>query len=268
MPLADPLGLAFRWSSAELYVSNRGGNTTGLATIVRYSYDAKNHAFGSGSTIVSGYSGFHWLTFNNKEDEIFVGTNNEGMRHFKLQGQTWMEQPRLAGPSDWIRGVAVSPDGKRLYASTAGYVIRQWDLNTNQELPAYTVADTSAQFHGITLCGPTKMLNGVIYSQGCSTPQLYVNDAHQSGPRAIYRFTIDAQDNLTMETKIDADPTFTTTFAPDTQELFSGSSSQNLIQRFKISNNMWQPESTTIPTKNSIGTILVFPENVVPLGPN
>jgi len=259
--LADPLGLAFRWTSAELFVASRGGNLGSQSIISKFAYDAKTKTLGAGTVVVSGFTGFHQMTFNPKEDEIFVGTNNEGMRRFKLGSSKWTEVlPQLVGSPNWIRGVAVSADGKRLYASTAGSVIRQWDLTTNQELPMYQLADTSVQLHFMTLCGPAI---GDL-TVGCSPNRLYVSDSNQTGPRAVYRFDIGTNDDLTNETKIPSDPTFSTALSPDTLELFSGESYMNQIQRFKPQTSTWTPYGTPVPTNNTIGTILVFPKNAVP----
>jgi WD40 repeat protein len=261
----DPLGLAFRWKSAELFITNRGGNLTGNSSIARFKYDNQTHTFSAGTIIIQGYSGLHGLTFNPTEDELFVGTNNEGMRRFKLTNQQWVEQPQPAHAPDWIRGVSVSPDGKRLYGSTAGPTIRIWDLTNNTELPPYTVADPSAYLHYTTICGPA-IGN---FTVGCSPAKLYVSDAHDTGPRAVYVFDIDKNGALTNETKISANPTFSAALSPDTLELFSGGSTMDSIQRFKASGKSWIPEANnTIATNNNLGMILVFPENAAPLGPN
>jgi WD40 repeat protein len=220
---------------------------------------------GAGTVVVSGFTGFHQLCFNRTEDEIFVGTNNEGMRRFKLVGSTWTEQlPQLIGGPNWIRGVAVSPDGKRLYASSAGSIILQWDLTNNMRLADIPLQDSSAQLHFMTICGPAKGN----FTVGCSPAKLFVSDSHQTGPRAIYSYDIDNSDNLINGTKIDSDPTFSVALSPDSKELFSGESAMNLIQRFKPMGNTWMPEATKITTQNTIGTILIFPDNAVPVPPN
>jgi DNA-binding beta-propeller fold protein YncE len=259
MLVADPIGLAFRWSTAEVFIANRGGNLSGQSTISSFPYNKDTKTFGAGSLAISGFTGFHQMAFTPKEDEIFVGTNNEGMRRFKYDGSKWNEVlPQLVG--GWVRGVQVSPDGKRLYATTAHSDILQFDLTTNTQLPSIQLKDTTAALHFMSLCGPAI----ATFTVGCSPAQLYVSDSLQSGPRAIYRFDIDKNDDLVNETIIPADATFHTAISPDGQELYSGESALNQIQRFKPSSSTWTASGPVIKTTNNIGTILVFPENVIP----
>jgi WD40 repeat protein len=256
--ITDPLGLAFRWSSASLFVANRAATNANQATIVSFPYNAATQTFGAGTVEVSGYTSFMQLAFDPPETEMFVGTNNDGMRRFKLIKTMWVSQPQPATAPDEIRGVAVSPSGRRLYASTAANIIRQWDLLTNTELPSYTVKNPNTSLHFMSLCGAP--ITG--YTTGCSPPQLYVGDA-KSGGGAIYRFDIDPSDNLTKETVFAAAPTFSSALSPDGLELFGGESSANTIQRFMPP--AWTLETTLIPTNNNIGTILVFPSDAVPV---
>lgn len=262
--IKDPAALTFRWASAEVFVTNRGGNLTGNSSISKFAYDAKTQTFGPGSVVVSGYSGLHQMTFNKSQDEMFVGTNNEGMRRFKLQSSTWVEQlPQLVGAPHWIRGVAVSPDGKRLYASTAGKVIRQWDLATNQELPSVTVPDNQALLHFMTLCGPP--IGNL--TAGCSPARLYVGDAKPTGTQSVYSFEIDGNDDLVNPKTLTAAPSFSVALSPDGKELFSGQSGADKIQRFAPSGSSWVSQSS-ITAASNIGTILIFPKDAVPVLPN
>ena len=261
--IRDPAALTFRWASAEVFVTNRGGNLAGNSSISKFAYDAKTQTFGPGSVVVSGYSGLHQMTFNRTQDEMFVGTNNEGMRRFKLTNNAWVEQPQPVGAPHWIRGVAVSPDGTRLYASTAGSVIRQWDLTTNQELTAVTVPDNQALLHFMTLCGPP-MGN---MTTGCSPARLYVGDAKSNGTQSVYSFEIDSNDDLVNRKTVTAAPSFSVALSPDGKELFSGQSGADKIQRFTPSGSSWVSQSS-ITAASNIGTILIFPKNAVPVLPN
>ncbi len=252
----DPLGLAFRWTSAELFVTNRGGNLTGQSSITKFPYDAATQTFGAGSIVVSGYDGFHQLAFNHTEDEMFLGTFDEGLRRFKLTSGVWVEElPQLVS-SGFIRGVAASPDDKMLYASTASNIIRQFDLTTNTELPEITLPGQLG-LHFMTVCGlPTGNL-----TMGCSPAQLYVSDATDNSMSAVYRFDIDpTDDSLQNQTIIPAAATFATALSPEGKELFSGESTGNNIQRFLPGGGSWSAEPKLVPTNNNIGTIPHFPD--------
>jgi DNA-binding beta-propeller fold protein YncE len=262
--LQDPFGLAFAKTTAEVFVGNRAGNTPGGGSIARFLYDKKTMTFSPTGTPLTGngVADVHQVALNPDEDQLFVATNTAGLPKFKLVNNTWQANGMFCNPGDWTRGVAVAPDGKRLYVSTAGTVIRQFDLTTNTEiLPALQIPN-SANLHFMTVCSDPKI---------CSPAQLYVGDAGNpadSGTGGIFRFDIGANDDLTVVDKTAAGPTFSVALSPDGQELFAGSAyANNMIKRFKLTNGAWVEENQAITTAADIMSILVFPANATPTAP-
>ena len=124
--LADPVGLAFRASSSEVFVSNRHGNNSadGVAgSIARFAFDPQTRRLARGAITGNGLAGVHQAAFNPVSGELFAANVKGGISRFTFDAAgTAVAADNATGEA---RGVAVSPDGKRLYVSGATPVIRQ-----------------------------------------------------------------------------------------------------------------------------------------------
>jgi WD40 repeat protein len=49
----------------------------------------------------------------------------------------------LAGHSDWVRAVAVTPDGQRAVSAAADNTVKLWDLETGEVLATFTCDSTA-----------------------------------------------------------------------------------------------------------------------------
>lgn len=249
----DPLGLAFRNKSAEMFVSNRQGNS-GMTNILRFRYDAKTESFTpAGAPITApGIVGIHQITFNPAEDELFAATMDQGLFRFKLDASgNWQPNGTLADHS-WIRGLVVSPSGKRLYATGASNVVRQWDLSQpgSPELTQLTVPSSTAS-------GPVYM-----HYMWRADNDVYVGAFNAN---VIMHFTIDPADDITLSDMIPASNSPSgIALSPDGREMFAlGTVNSSVIQRFSLVNGSWTP-TTTINMGSNLGCALVFPASAKP----
>lgn len=241
--VADPCGLAFRNRSAELFVGNRHGNQAAdgvLGSISRFRYDRATEKFTPNGEITgNGLARVHQVTFTPSEDELFAANRDGGISRFTFDKSGNPIANGVLTANGWIRGVAVSPDGKRLYATTAGDIIRQFDLTNNGAELATVNVDTNANLHFMYVIGS----------------QLYVPGVNSG---YVYRFKIEANDSLSLVDKTMADQPISVALSPDKLELFAaGHVSSDLIDRFKATNSAWTA-TTQINTGWSLGMILVF----------
>ncbi len=242
--VADPAGLAFRVESAELFVGNRHGNTGADGTkgsISRFLYDAKTRSFSANGKILgNGLNAIHQIIFSPTSGELFAANLGGGISRFTFDKAGTATPNGLIGSSS-MRGVAVAPDGKRLYATTAGNTIEQFDLTTGATLATVTVPGGSVGFHFMAVVGK----------------DLYVPAVYGG---VVYRFTIGPTDDLTQKDTTPADAPIAVAFSPSGKEMFvAGHLSANVIDRFRYdaAKDTWIATtkiSTPVP-----GTLLVFP---------
>jgi DNA-binding beta-propeller fold protein YncE len=150
--------------------------------------------------------------------------------------------------SGTMRGVAVSPDGRRLYASSVSSVIRQFDLATGAELAGVVVPSG---------------IGGLHYFQ-IVAGRLYVAAPSDN---CVYRYLIGTNNDLTLVDSItNTLAAIAVTLSPDGQEMFvSGHKVSDLIYRFEYhpQNDSWT-DLGTVDTGSSLGGILTIPSGPQP----
>jgi WD40 repeat protein len=63
--------------------------------------------------------------------------------------ETGRELHTLAGHSDSVYGVAVTPDGKRAVSASGDHTLKVWELETGRDL--HTLAGHSSSVHGVVV---------------------------------------------------------------------------------------------------------------------
>ena len=247
--VADPAGLAFRKESAELFVGNRHGNMAadGIpGSITRFLYDAKTKTFTANGQITGNQlNGVHQVTFNPVNGECFAANAASGISRFTFD-KTGNAIPNGVLGTDSMRGLAVSADGHRLYATTAGDIIEQFDLTTGTRLPDVVVASNAA-LHFMAIFGSDLYVPGIFANR-------------------VFRFAIGPADELTLKDSIPGDEPISVAFSPDGLEMFvAGHLASSTIGRFSYdkTTDKWN-STTTINGPSSMGTLLVFASDAVP----
>jgi WD40 repeat protein len=242
--LADPVGLAYRASTGEVFVANRHGNNSADGTagsITRFRYDRQNRTFTMTGTITgNGLSGVHAMAFSPTTGELFAANYVGCVSRFTFDGAGTAIPNQTLG-SGGCRGVAVSADGKRLYVTGGTTVIKVFDLMTGVESPSVTVAENPS-LHYMAWQG------GVLYAAGL-------------GNGKIHRFLIDLGGNPQQKDTIAASTPSALSFSADGMEMFTaGHRDSNIIQRFNYNaaGDTWT-SSAEISAQKSLGDVLVLP---------
>ncbi len=239
--LADPAGLAFRSTTSEIFVGNRHGNNAADGTpgsISRYAYDQTTHALVPEPAILgNGLAGVHQVTFSPTTGELFAANVNTAVSRFTFDA-TGTAIPNGTIASGPTRGVLVAPDGKRLYVSGASATIRQFDLATGTELPATTLT-TAGDLHFFAL----------------RLGELYVAALDDN---KVYRYRLDANDDLTYVDATDAASPIGIAFSADGSEMFvTGHRTVDLLQRYTYDGTTWQPAGTQDLGSSLAGIVIV-----------
>lgn len=251
----DPLGLAFRNTSAEVFVGNRHGNNAADGTagsISRFSYSAKTETFTfNGEITGAGMGAISQIAFNPKEDELFAANccnGGVGISRFSFdaQGNATANGSIDTGAEPRILGVMVAPSGKRLYATSVfSGVVRQFELPSGNELAGFTIP------------GATRL-----HLMSLFDADLYIGDINGN----VYHLSINkATDDLTLVDTIPADAPISVALSPSGLEMFATAhqfGSASIIDRFKAGSS-WSP-TTKVPTPMSLGGTLVFSAAAVP----
>jgi 6-phosphogluconolactonase (cycloisomerase 2 family) len=250
--LADPACVAFRAASSEVFVGNRHGVNAAdgvSGSISRFIY---NKAIGTlttnGTIIGNSLSAVDQIAFNPLTGEMFVAdfnypTSGPSISRFTFDTAGNAIANGTLGNGE-TGGVAVAPDGMRLYATSGGQtssVIRQFDLsNGGAALADVTIADAPRLFN-------MAVRNNVLYVAAVDVNR-------------VYRLTIGAADDLTLKDSIAADGAVSVAFSPDRNEMFTAAHlTSEFIDRFSLNaaDDAWT-STTKVMTTSSLGGILVL----------
>ena len=250
--VADPACVAFRASSSEVFVGNRHGVNAAdgvPGSISRFIYNRVAGTLTANGTITgNSLSAVDQIVFNPLTGEMFVAdfnypTSGPSISRFTFDvaGNAIANGTLGTGQTG---GVAVAPDGMRLYATSGGQtssIIRQFDLsNGGAPLADVTIADAPRLFN-------MTVRNGVLYVAAVDVNK-------------VYRLTIGAADDLTLKDSIAADGAIAVVFSPDGNEMFTAAHlTSEFIDRFSLNaaNDTWI-STTKVMTTSSLGGILVL----------
>lgn len=241
----DPCGLAFRSTTSEIFVGNRHGNNSADGTagsVSRFAYNQATHALVAKPEILgNGLSGVHQVSFSATTGEMFAANVSNGISRFTFDGNgdPVANGALIAGAA--TRGVIVSPDGTRLYVSTAGNVIREFDLASGNEVTGVTLATTGN-------------LHFFAFRKG----ELYVAAL---GDNQVYRYTLDANNDLSFKQMISANQPVGVAFSADGGEMYvTGHFSSDVLQRYIYDSgtDTWTPTGT-MNLGASLGAVVVVP---------
>jgi hypothetical protein len=243
--LADPVGLAYRAQSHELFVANRHGNDAadGIAgSISRFLYDASTSALTANGTITgNGLSGVHQLAFDPATGELFAANVVGGVSRFTFDA-AGAAQPNGIIANGTTRGVAVSPDGKNLYVTTASNFIRHFKLPGAVETDPFNVPSPG----------------GMHFMRFGQKGDLYAAALEN---QLIYEFTLSASGELAPRLSVMAASPASVAFSADGREMLtSGHRNSALIERFQLIGSTWTPAGS-VDAQASLGDLLVIPGN-------
>ena len=254
--VADPVGLAFRQTTAEVFVGNRRGNTDGSITRFAYSKQTESLTKKGDLATADGAGAVMQIAFSHDETELFAARGTGEITRFKFDvSGNLVPNGKLSGLGSMI-GVAVSNDGKRLYATQQyGTTIREFQLPSGAEVPGFAVLGASRPH--LMVMDP-------------KNNRLYVSDIQAN---KIFVLAVDANDDLSLKQSITATNPISVALSPTGAELFSTShnfSPPDVIERFqmdKSGNWVTQGPQATISTATALGGTLVFLAAEVPHPP-
>jgi len=237
--VSDPAGLAFRPSTHEVFVGNRHGNVA-PSSISRFLYDFEQRTLRPNGTITgNGLYGVHQLTFHPVSGELFAANFSGGVSRFTF-GPNDEALPNGVIGDGTCRGVLVSPTGRHLYVTTAGDIIRRFDLASGQELPPIQTPGSAG---------------GGLHYLRAHQGLLYVAALYDD---RVYRYRILPDDSLDLIDYLEMNDPVTVAFSPDGAEMFvSGHRTSSLIYRFLYSSATggWQEEAP-VDAGQSLGDAL------------
>lgn len=253
--VADPIGLAFRQTSAEVFAGNRRGNADGSITRFTYSKNTQSLTKTGDVATGDGAGAVMQIAFSHDEMELYGARGGGEITRFKFDVNGNMSPNGKIGGLGSMVGVAVSSDGKRLYATQQfSSTIREFQLPSGTEVPGFAVQGASRPH--LMVMDP-------------KNNRLYVSDIQSN---KIFVLAVDANDDLSLKQSVDATNPISVALSPTGNELFSTShnfSPPDVIERYRQDGGSWVTEGSqaTISTATALGGTLVFLASEVPHPP-
>lgn len=215
--LSDPVGL--RMYGDTLYVANRHGNTQGLGSLQAFTWDGTNLT--GGATLFTqsspSFQGFHGFDMAPNGD-FYQTTVSGGTRQYHDAGSGYTDIGGFS--SGAVRDALVSPDGKRLFETTTGNILRVTDLITN--------TTTNFTVNGANSMHQMQLVNGNLYITGFNS-------------NTVHKVVLDANFDPTSSSIILQVPTaIGIAFSNDNLEMFVSGHTSNTISRFLWDGSSWQ----------------------------
>ncbi|MBL8048313.1 MAG: PEP-CTERM sorting domain-containing protein [Chthonomonas sp.] len=236
--LHDPAGLVYR--NNNLYVMNRHGNTIGQGSVQKMAWNGSS--LGAPTTIATqsspAYQGFHGGNFAPNGD-LFQTTVSNGTRRYRDTGSGYVDIGGVA--SGDVRDAWVSPDGKKLWETTAGGQLRVTDILANS-------------FGGTTI---VSIGGGALHQMARRGNSIYAT-VFQSGQ--VRRIDFDANYMPTGHTAVaSSSSALGIAFSPDGNEMFVSGHQSNQIERFGFSSGLWISNGN-FATGHNMGYLAMVPE--------
>jgi hypothetical protein len=240
--LSDPSGLVHSESLGKLFVGNRKGNTVDT-TVTRFDHVAGGGFTNPNNFGVTGLQGIHQVALSPTTGELFVASFNNGIRRFTTPDATATDNGVIFSGAS-MRGVAISPDGTRLFGTVASGVIRQYDLVNNLELTAFDLGPQGASsLHFLRLRGSSEL-----YAADFGSDRVFAMD-----------LAANVLSNPTFFTSNDA---ISLAFSPDLSEMFvSTHQTSTVIRRYTFDSgtDAWLASSAgDIAVGSSLGDIITI----------
>ncbi|MBL8088337.1 MAG: PEP-CTERM sorting domain-containing protein [Chthonomonas sp.] len=237
--LNDPVGLAFR--NGKLYIGNRHGNTLGLGSV--QSADWNGTVLSNVTTVAtqtqSSEQGFHGIGFAPNGD-LFATTVNDGTIRYRNSGSGYVKIGKTT--SGAVRDAWISPDGKKLFETTTGSVIRVTDLT----------AGGFGSFADFNVAGASAM-----HQMAWANGALFVTSFNTS---RVFRVTLDSGFVPTGSSEVaNVAGAIGVAFSPDGNEMFVSRHSVGGISRLSWNGSSWA-DSGLIQTGTSMGYLQTVPE--------
>ena len=239
----DPAGLAFRFQSSEIFVGNRHGNNSADGTagsISRYTYTQGTHALDQSR-------GHHRKRPRRRPSgDVFT----DDRRAVRRERRHWCFALHVRGRGCCGRG----DDRERSNARRARIARRQTPVGVGRVERHPSVRSR----HGNELASVTLQTTGNLHYFAFRKRELYVAAL---GDNQVYRYTVDANDDLAFKQAIAASQPIGIAFSADGEEMFVTSHyNADVIERYRYqaSDDTWMSMGT-INVSSSLGGIVIVP---------
>lgn len=251
--LSDPAGIAFR-NASEFFVGNRHGNVLGQGSVKRFTLSADGLTVTPGATLTApGMIGVHEVAFSPTSGELFAACVNNGIYRFQFDGSGNATANGSFAGGVPMRGVAVHPSGRYIYATSASSIIRVFRIELDNSITTLP---------NVPVAGASNLHFFAVHPDGS---QLYVGDINTS---RVYRFRMGSGGDLIPLGSTSSPAAIDQAFSPDGTEMFVGNHFGGGISRYRFDpdTNTWNA-SGFIATP-SMGAFAIYTPTATPCSPD